>query len=76
MNELLLGLENRGYILFTDSWFSSPRIFEILVEKGIACTGMIRKKIRKFVSKFVSENKKDINVTSQNNVNCILGVDK
>jgi len=68
INELLLGLENKGNILFMDSWFNSPRLFEILGKKGIACTGMIRKNITNFITKFISECKKDIDIASRNGV--------
>ena len=39
---LLQGLENKGYVLYIDSWYSSPNLYYQLSQRGILCTGMIK----------------------------------
>jgi len=76
VEELLSGLENKGYIVFFDSWFSSPLLLENLSKKKIACTAMIRKNRSKFISNFVAEFDKECDFASKNDVNILLWKDK
>ena len=36
-------LENKGYVVVTDNFYSSPELFRALVEKGFAALGTARK---------------------------------
>jgi len=76
VNELLVGLENIGYIVFFDSWFSNPLLLQKLISKKIACTGMISKNRAKFIKKFVTEFSEECKFSCKNNVNCLLWRDK
>jgi len=76
VQELLTGLENKGYIVFFDSWFSNPVLLENLLKKKIACTGMIRKNRTKFILKFVNEFKKECDYAYRNDINILLWKDK
>lgn len=74
--EFVSGLEKKGYILFTDSWYSNPELFEILSKNQIAATGMIRKNRTNFIKKFVLQLTKECESACKNDVNCVLWKDK
>jgi len=39
---LVEGLENSGRMIYMDSWYSSPDLFEELLKKGILATGIVQ----------------------------------
>ena len=38
---MVKGYENKHHILFTDSWFTSPTLLNVLLQKGIRCCGSV-----------------------------------
>lgn len=40
--ELIQGYENANFVLFCDSWFSSPQLMHTLAQKNIAMVGSVR----------------------------------
>lgn len=74
---ILRGLENKGFILYCDSWYSSVGLFEELVGLGIAATGMIRKDRVKIFSKLANElAESDCKFALKKNVNVMLWKEK
>lgn len=74
---LLNGLENKGFILFCDSWYSSVSLFQDLSEMGIAATGMIRSDRSKVFKKFLNEmGESECKFAYQKNVNAIQWKEK
>lgn len=75
--ELLVGMENKGYVLFSDSWYSSIKLFEELSLLGIAATGMIRADRAKIIQKLITTLCDDDNkIANRNRVNAIIYKDK
>ena len=40
--DLMEGMDGKGHILYTDNYYSSPRLFDLLWEKQIYCCGTVR----------------------------------
>jgi hypothetical protein len=40
------GFEDRGHVLYTDNWFTSPAVLDALQHRGIRCCGSVRRSRR------------------------------
>ena len=57
--ELMSGLEDDGYDLYTDNYYTSPQLFLTLYNKGVNCCGTARVNRKGFPKALVKKEKKD-----------------
>ena len=57
--ELMEGLEDHGFELYTDNYYTSPQLFLTLYKKGVNCCGTARTNRKGFPKSLVKKNKED-----------------